>query len=47
MLHTLPFNLSPDTAPLPPPSTTMQYTQHPLMSPGYDKTPYGSNPEKD
>ena len=39
MLHSLPSSHSPDAAPLPPPSATLQYTQHPLMSPGYDETP--------
>ena len=40
MLPSLPFSNSPDAAPLPPPSTTLPYTQHPLMSLGYDRTPY-------
>ena len=30
---------SPDADPPPPPFATLPYTQHPLMSTGYDKTP--------
>ena len=37
-------NPNPDPAPLTPPSATLLYKQHPLMSPGYDKTP---NPKPD
>ena len=39
MLHTLPSSHSPDAAPLPPPSATLPYTQHPFRSPSYRKTP--------
>ena len=49
MLRTLPSSQIPDAAPLPPPSAMLPNTQHPLMSPGYDKTPnptiQGLNPE--
>ena len=38
MLRTLPSSHSPDANPLPPPSATLAYTQHPLMSPGCHKT---------
>ena len=43
MPYSLPSSHSPDAAPLPPPSATPPYTLHPIMSPGYDKTP-NSNP---
>ena len=39
VLHSLPSSHSRDAHPLPPPSATLPYTQHPLMSPGCDKTP--------
>ena len=38
MLDVLPSNCSSDAAPLSP-SATLQYTQHPLTCPAYDKIP--------